>query len=109
MTTDVDPQGALRAVTQQHDASARAAAVPTVGRIVHYRLSAVDLARPTLPPDQRGNSQAGQLVPAIVTNVFGVGSLALALNLHVLLDGPGTFWATSRLQGAGDGQWDWPR
>lgn len=89
---------------------------PTLGRIVHYQLSAADAE---LVHDQhrllayRGPSPAlnlptaGETYPAVVVRVHGDGSV----NLQVLLDGVATYWATSRRQAtSGDtaGRWFWP-
>jgi hypothetical protein len=52
-----------------------------------------------------GNSASeGQVFPAFIVAVFGSGTTA---NLHVLLDGNDTYWATSRQQGDDPGQWQW--
>lgn len=82
---------------------------PTIGRIVHYTLSesdanAIRSARIGLTSGTYNNVAAGQVYPAIVVRTFG-GSAA---NLKVLLDGPDTFWATSRSEGDGECRWAWP-
>jgi hypothetical protein len=76
---------------------------PTVGEIVHYRLSTADVADIERDIPQRdGNGQylrnpirKGQIYPAMVTATFGNGSTA---NLVVQLDGAGQYWATSRAE-----------
>jgi hypothetical protein len=30
------------------------------------------------------------------------------VNGHLILDGPGTFWVTSRAEGTDNGTWHWP-
>lgn len=92
---------------------------PTIGRIVHYRLTAQDAdsinrrrqdAQGNLAANDGavrhvGNSvYADQLAAMIVTAVDG-GSM---INGQVLLDGNGAFWATSRIEGTGPGEWSWP-
>ena len=51
-----------------------------------------------------GNAvRAAEQYPAIVVRRFSdVGG---AVNLHVLLDGDDTYWATSRTEGDGEGHW----
>lgn len=98
----------------------------TIGRIVHYRLSAEDAAainrRRTTPAaiadrivDEQwsigaqahiGNeAKAGQVSAAIVVAVADYGVQA---NLQVFLDGNDVFWAQNRPKGDKHGQWDWP-
>jgi hypothetical protein len=85
---------------------------PTLGRIVHYRLSTADVEQINdRNPSHRGTRQirnhveAGQVLPAVVVATFGSVSTA---NLKVLLDGEECYWATSRTKGDGDGLWFWP-
>lgn len=80
---------------------------PTVGRIVLYRLSESDA---TEIKHRRGAAQgnvphAGEVYPAVVVRSWGGPSV----NLQVLLDGPDSYWATSRNEGVSEGQWAWPR
>lgn len=94
---------------------------PTIGRIVHYRLCSSDAERINRRRkdaydsgsyrDQTGymahvGNQAieGQEVPAVIVRVWDGG----LVNLHVLLDGNDTFWATSRREGTDVAQWTWP-
>ncbi|MEU5945127.1 hypothetical protein ABZ793_06140 [Micromonospora sp. NPDC047465] len=95
---------------------------PTIGRIVHYRISEADAKAinagidPIAVQKHRNPVRAGQVYPAIVTAVFG-GSGA---NLVVQLDGIQQHWVTSRKRGepadghepAGGtippGTWCWP-
>lgn len=84
---------------------------PTIGRIVHYRLSQQDLdyiasrVSQSYPgPSPLLNAlQEGDVCAAVVVRVWDVG-----INLHVLLDGQLTHWATSRPEGTEAGTWSWP-
>lgn len=86
--------------------------IPTIGRIVWYRLSAVDvsdIARHRLNHNDGGNSvAAGDVYPAMIVRVHGNTPDAYC-NLKVMLDGPDTHWATSRKVGAPDedGAYHW--
>lgn len=81
--------------------------VPTVGRIVHYRIG--------------GTDEAPEFRPAIIVRVWS----EVGVNLQVLLDGTndrvgrlpgevarvpdvGIVWCTSIMRGLGVGQWCWP-
>lgn len=103
---------------------------PTIGRIVHYTLTAADADainkrradfnafRQTLTgapdPGHRGatghvahvgnHAAAGDVYPAMVVRTFD----GHAANLQVMLDGTDTYWATSRTEGNGKGFWAWP-
>lgn len=81
---------------------------PTIGRIVHYRLSAGDVQSINIQHAARDRNavHADMVLPAMVTAVFGEESGTA--NLAVQLDGTGTYWATSRAEGDGQGQWSWP-
>jgi len=83
--------------------------VPTIGRIVHYRLDAHDAARITHRRTEAGipgNAvQPGDTYPLIITRVWGGGS---GVNGQVLLDGPDTLWVTSVTEGEGIRTWSWP-
>jgi len=104
--------------------------IPTIGRIVHYKLSeydadAINQRRSDAAAFQRslvvqpeagergrsghvlhvGNeAEAGQVYPATVVRTWG----GTTVNLHVTLDGSDTYWATSRPEGDGESQWTWP-
>lgn len=97
---------------------------PTIGRIVHYQLTARDAEainrrrrhaednmaeirlRQTGYQAHVGNKvNAGVSVPMIVTAVWA-GDL---VNGQVFLDGNDTFWVMSAPQGGEEGQWEWPR
>lgn len=103
---------------------------PTIGRIVHYTLSADDAAQislrradfdayrrthPARPqPGQPGATghqahvgnhvEAGQTYPALVVRT----SRSSLVNLQVFLDGNDVYWATSRAEGTEPGTWCWP-
>lgn len=85
------------------------APLPTVGRIVHYRMSEFDVGSVrTLPgfDSRRCNSPVvGQVYAALVVAAWPGDS---ACNLVVFLDGSATYWATSRTPGDADGCWSWP-
>jgi len=106
---------------------------PSIGRIVHYRLSEQDAqdinrrrkdflifcifcrSRPeeagTFPGASGhvghvGNSVAeGDVFPAMIVNTWG----STTVNLQVHLDGNDNYWATSRKEGGNPGQWSWPQ
>lgn len=83
---------------------------PTLGRIVRYVLTPGDVQAILLehgdPPRGMNPPRGGDVAPAIVVRVFSDSML----NLQVLLDGPGAYWATSRPFGADEamGTWHWP-
>ncbi len=100
---------------------------PSIGRIVHYRLSAeeaaqinerraharhnLDRMRVDKPGFQAhlGNAvKAGDLVAMVVTAVWS----DICVNGQCLLDGTDTFWTTSRMLAVADdtpGHWSWPK
>lgn len=105
---------------------------PTVGRVVHYTLTAQDaesingrrndagaFARSLaggIEPGERGRTghvlhagneaTEGDVCAATVVRTFdGAGQEA---NLQVCLDGNDAYWATSRSEGDGPGFWAWP-
>jgi hypothetical protein len=105
--------------------------IPSIGRIVHYRLSADDAAQitrrrttgssiaarmsaePSAWPEGAqahiGNAVAeGDVFPMQIVRVWG-SSPESAVNGQVYLDGNDVFWATSRTVGEQPGQFEWPR
>lgn len=89
--------------------------LPSIGRIVHYKLAsfdaeAINRRRADFTAGlgyvgHVGNHvQAGEVYPAVVVRTFG----GPAANLKVLLDGNDDYWATSRVEGDGECQWSWP-
>ncbi|MFJ4739027.1 hypothetical protein [Streptomyces sp. NPDC088775] len=96
---------------------------PSLGRIVHYRLTqqdASDINRRRTDFEHSANSAEhtgfvghhgnpaveGQLCAAVIVRIFNPDSPAV--NLQVFLDGNDTLWATSRAEGDAPGQWAWP-
>ncbi|GHA01607.1 hypothetical protein ACFOOM_12040 [Streptomyces echinoruber] len=96
---------------------------PTIGRIVHYRLTehdASDINRRREDWQRMGgeHNQAGivghvgnhvsegDLFPAVIVRVWNESTVTC--NLQVLLDGIDTYWATSRAEGTESGTWAWP-
>ena len=98
------------------------AMIPTPGRIVEYELTEWDVqeinrrradARSS-QLDQRksgavvhvGNeASTGERFPMVIVRVWGEGNPGSSVNGQVLLDGNDTYWATSRHQGHGPGNW----
>jgi hypothetical protein len=78
--------------------------LPAIGDWVHYVLSEHDVAAISTPGPRTGNFVAvGQTYPALVVRTFG----GPAANLQVHLDGPDSYWATSRTEGDQPGTWAW--
>lgn len=92
---------------------------PTIGRIVHYMLTEIDVQRIEAQRQRTVSSgsndvHVGEIYPAIVVRSFPAyadGERHRA-NLQVLLDGSDTYWATSAEEGPQDtppaGCWFWP-
>lgn len=81
---------------------------PTIGRIVHYRLSDEDVARIRALPTPRFNpANPGDTYPAMVVRVFESATDGGA-NLQVFIDGQAQLWITSAKPGDGPGTWSWP-
>jgi hypothetical protein len=82
--------------------------IPSVGRIVHYKLADGDVAAINFnSPGPKNHVVVGQILPAVIVRVWGETE-ASACNLQVFLDGSGTYWATSRQQGDDVGRWSVP-
>ncbi len=90
---------------------------PSIGRIVHYTLNSYDeqriIANQNRPlTDGRSplanSAHAGDVFPAVIVRVWDAAPDAPLCNLHVLLDGELTLWATSRAEGTEPGTWSWP-
>jgi len=93
---------------------------PSVGRIVHYKLSASDAEAtnrrrvpgaghadpwPAGAQAHVGNSVgAGNIVPLLITTVW----TPTTVNGQAFLDGNDSLWVTSAVEGDQDGQWSWP-
>lgn len=101
--------------------------IPSIGRIVYYRLTESDARRVAKRrADGRGaagiaaeNSGAivhhgnpvseGDVYPLVITRVFDDEPTERSVvNGQVLLDGNDTLWVTSRSQGDGLGNWSAP-
>jgi hypothetical protein len=102
---------------------------PTIGRIVHYKLSEQDAQEinrrradyhrfmasghkdswvATGHVGHVGNHvRAGEVYPAMVVRTWE-GVNYPGVNLQVTLDGNDTYWATSRVEGEQPGEWLWP-
>ena len=105
---------------------------PTIGRIVHYRLSQYDadainkrradfqafrsnFSGPS-DPGQAGadghmahvgnHATAGDVYPAVIVRVWNEPTITVNAQVH--LDGNDVYWATSRTEGDQPGQWTWP-
>lgn len=91
-------------------------AAPTKGRTVLYTLTAYDAGQidrdvpqnvereDGTPRCRRNGVAAGQTFPAQIVATWG----GTTCNLVVQLDGDCTWWATSRAEGDGEGNWAWP-
>lgn len=102
--------------------------IPSVGRIVHYTLTADDAeqanrrrkdARNNIAKHREdrlgyvahfGNDAAeGQVYPALIVRVWGEQPTEqVSVNLQVFLDGNDVLWVTSAGQGDGLRQWHEP-
>lgn len=86
--------------------------IPSVGRIVHYRLAEHDLGPVQhREPGQHANShRVGDVVPMLICRVWDAERTeASCVNGQAFIDGNFTLWVTSRVQGAEPGQWSDPR
>jgi len=86
--------------------------IPSVGRIVHYRLSESDAAeiqhrRTFIRSGPHGNAvSAGQVFPMLIVYVWASEPTeTTCVQGQVFLDGPDTLWVTSRQQGEDAGNW----
>ena len=101
--------------------------MPTIGQVVHYKLTAEEaeaINRRRRHADESrvvhqhtgtvvhtGNpAGSGDVYPMIITKVSATNAdEASAVNGQVFLDGDDTLWVTSALQGSEMGQWLDPR
>lgn len=90
---------------------------PTIGRIVHYTLSDLDVQRINEQRDMRESRQRnfnvssfGEIVPLIVVRVWAdeYGPGIPGVNGQAFLDGADSLWVTSAKEGTGAGEWSWP-
>lgn len=103
-------------------AHARTRELPTIGRIVHYTLSAMDAMqvnqrrrdamRSGISQQNSGavvhvgrNAVAGDVLPMIVT---GVSPLDATISGQVFLDGNDTHWVWQVSEGEGQRTYQWP-
>lgn len=84
---------------------------PTLGRIVHYRLTAANAERIKTDRTARGiqgnHAEEGDVYPLVITRMWGEDETS-AFNGTLLLDGPDTLWITSTSIGDGAGRCFWP-
>jgi hypothetical protein len=81
---------------------------PTLGRIVHYRLTEYDVASiQALLTVHRNHAAVGDVCAAVIVRIWDTPGPAM-VNLQVLIDGQATYWVTSRCEGDEDGKWSWP-
>lgn len=82
---------------------------PTVGRIVHYRLSESDVALIAAKRKAGGTFgngvREGDTYPMLIVRVWN----PTLVQGQVFLDGPDTLWATSVAEGDGPRTWSWPK
>ena len=84
---------------------------PSIGRIVAYKISESDAQNIGAIRGRAASAgnpiAAGDVYPAMIVRTWGKieGS---AVQLQVFLDGPDSFWATSRMEGDQNGQWSLP-
>lgn len=82
--------------------------IPSIGRIVHYTIADHDVAALTKDASVKRNAvEAGQVYPAMIVRTWGTTE-GSSVNLQVFLDGDCSYWATSRGEGDGPGQWAQP-
>lgn len=97
---------------------------PTVGRIVHYKLSANDVT--SINSSRSSGSAAveihgaqmrhgnpvseGDVLPLVIARVWPdeYGPGILGVSGQVLLDGSDSLWVTSAAEGTEPGTWSWP-
>ena len=86
--------------------------IPSIGRIVHIRLSAgcaknINMERSNLASHNKGNSvKEGDIFPMIITKLWTDDPNEFsAVNGQIFLDGNDIYHATSVTQGDSLGQW----
>ncbi len=82
--------------------------IPSIGRIVHYRLTEQDCAainNHRVKRNALGNpATPGSVYPLIITRVWG-DTHGSAVNGQVMLDGDDTLWVTSVTEGDSGRNW----
>lgn len=86
--------------------------IPSVGRIVHYKLGEYDIKE---LDDRLGRAShlnppmEGEIYPMLIVRVWAdEPTETTAVNGRVFLDGRHDHWVTSRQQGDGPGHWSDP-
>ena len=98
---------------------------PTIGRIVHYKLTEDDALKTYKRREDARSKRvamseirwgfqahmgnpvdAGEIVPMIIVFVFD--NPDAGVNGQVFLDGSDSLWVTSVKEGEGEGEWFWP-
>jgi len=77
---------------------------PTIGQVVHYRLTDEDETNVRFIGAHGNRPRGGDVYPAMIVRVWNETNV----NLQVFIDGPSTLWATSRVQGDTPGRWMLP-
>jgi hypothetical protein len=80
---------------------------PTIGRIVHYRISEADLL--TIQRYRDAGAfinpySIGEIVPMLIVKVWS----DTTVNGKAILDGQADLWVSSRTMGEQPNQWCWP-
>lgn len=97
----------------QKSAADPKAAKPSIGRILHYSLSELDVARIRAAVGFNVNfcepHRTGDILPLIVTDVVGKSDDGHVLvSGQVLLNGTFSHYARSVREGKAPGTWQWP-
>ena len=96
--------------------------IPSIGRIVHFKLAEYDAIQiERRRADLRGSSivaqktgaqvhvgnptKAGDVFPMIITSVWGEPTESSLVQGQVFLDGNDVLWVTSVKQGTGEHEW----
>ena len=88
--------------------------VPTIGRIVHYKVSENDVQHYTFRPMDHPSFNLpypGDVFPMVITNVNpDSDGVVRTLSGNVIVNNGTMFWTGSVTEGLGDvpGQWFWP-
>lgn len=87
--------------------------VPTIGRIVHYRVTEANVEfirarRNAVHSILRGNEvDVGDVFPLLIVRVWGAQPSSY-VNGQLFLDGNDQIWVTSTKAGEGIGEFTWP-
>ena len=80
---------------------------PRIGRIVHYKLSAIDAEKINLQVREGNTVREGEVFPMIITKLWGSDPDSY-LNGQLFLDGSELYWVTSTKVGDTPGTYAWP-